>query len=116
MQLSMLDYKRFFALCMITTISIGCFAFAVNLSPVNATMSQIVHNTKSAFAAGTFTNTTLGGTETAPAIKLDNFTQVSWFFQNLDASGWSFGRVGGGIAEISPPGQVHLKANYVSGE
>ncbi len=81
-------------------------------------LSQVVHDTLSEFAPGTFNQTVLNGTESAPEIRLgtNTTTAQTWTFQDDDISGWTFTPGGNYLAEENPSGQIHVRAQYVSAE
>jgi hypothetical protein len=85
-------------------------------APPPGNLVQIVHDTQTEFSAGTFDHTVLKGTETAPEIRLDSYTQFSWIFQDDDISGWTYFTKGAfAVAAESPAGQIHLSALYDGG-
>jgi hypothetical protein len=93
---------------LLTTIFV---AFTLLLSSAHAQMDQIVHDTQGEFSLGTFDQTVLGGTETAPEIGVESYTLFSWSFEDYDIGVWGAARKGSlAIAEENPSGQIHLKA------
>jgi len=77
--------------------------------------AEIIHDTQSEFAPGSFHQTVLVGTEAAPEIRLDSYSSFNWTFEDDDITGWSF-TPGGGVAEENPTGQIHVRALSSGGE
>jgi len=90
-------------------------AFALIGSPVSG--AQITHDTQTEFGSGIFDQTVLEGTEPAPEIKLDTYSDFTWSFEDDDIAGWTFAtKQPGAIATEDPDGQIHLLAEQVGGD
>ncbi len=62
--------SRSYGLIIVFTMLVCVSSPAIYIAPVQGQASQILHDTKSEFARGSFNQTTLEGTEYAPEIKL----------------------------------------------
>lgn len=86
----------------------GIFLFA---GYALAQMNQLTHDTKTEFQTGSYVQTVLQGTsETAPEITLDWYKSFAWSFEDYDISGWTPATRDTAIAEVNPPGNIHLRA------
>jgi VCBS repeat-containing protein len=90
--------------------SIFLMVISFFIGRVQAQTSQIVHDTQTEFSTGPFNQTILEGTETAPEINLNSYSVFSWSFVDDNISGWTPMTKDSAIAEVNPPGQMHLRA------
>ncbi|MCP4633711.1 MAG: T9SS type A sorting domain-containing protein [candidate division Zixibacteria bacterium] len=102
-----------FQICIITLIAILILSYGSYVSAV-----EIIHDTQSEFITGTFYQTVLEGSDVAPEIRLETYGFFDWYFEDDDITGWTFFTKDSGnvIAEENPDGQIHLFAEYVTGE
>jgi hypothetical protein len=108
-----LSSKKLLSTIILALLTVSLIAPTLLISTVQAQASQVVHDTKTEFAPGTFYQTVLEGTETAPEIELGKDTTFSWSFADDDITGWTYATKGAAaVAEESPAGQIHLKALY----
>jgi hypothetical protein len=108
-----LSSKKLIGTIILALLTVSLIAPTLLITTVQAQTSQVLHDTKTEFAPGTFYQTVLEGTETAPEIELGTETTFSWSFADDDITGWTYLKTGAAaVAEESPAGQIHLKALY----
>lgn len=92
---------------------IGLLIIFPCIDAVPARGDTLNHTTKSVFAAGSFFQTVLEGTENNPEIRIGSYTFLDWTFEDDDIDGWTFAtNEPGNVAEEDPAGQIHLAAQF----
>jgi hypothetical protein len=79
--------------------------------PVGA--DELIHQTRTDFAPGSFFQTVMEGLETSPEIRLGAYYIPTTIFYDDTIGGWNYDTSDpGNIAEENPEGQIHLYTEY----
>jgi len=99
-------------------VAVLVLSIAPEIGPAAAhAQTTITHDTQSAFAAGSFVQTVLAGTEQAPQIRLDVQPTWVWAFEDTEISGETDRRlVGGDLRRNIPIGTLERGADRDPGE